>query len=223
MTASITLRIRIFNKILKEFYDNLEIDKFKLKFQKIKKYNEFKQFNEEITKNIKDVIDMNYELIDKVKLLKKYKNASSNFIEDNKEVIFNYIKNLYYATIEDQEYAEKIKKILSMKIDDNLLLKLFTQDSLGIKKIVEEISEEIKPFLEQFDLKDLDVDLDSGNMQNIIQDALKTGTINIKGKTAEQTKKINELIQFIQEKVKEKIESGKININELKNSIKNLV
>lgn len=220
-SASITYRIRVFNKLLKEFYDNLNITK--IKFQKIKKYNDFKQFNLEITENIKDIISMDYILIDKVKLLKKYKENSGNFIEENKEVIFNYIKNLYYTTIEDPEYAEKIKKILSMKIDDNLLLKLFTQDSLGIKKIVEEISEEMKPFLEQLDLKDLDVDLNSNSMQSIIQDALKSGTINIKGKTPEQTEKINKLITFIQEKVKEKIESGKININELKNSIKNLV
>lgn len=202
---SINIRIKLFNKIYKEFHDSIEC---KNKFKKIFKYDIIKNYYDDITDNINKLIEQDLTIFDDTQILKSLKN-SKNFDESNKEVIFQFIKNLYYATIEDKVKAEEVRAILSIDIHENLL-SLFTDKNSDLMKLALEIQQEIMPMIEQLDIKDLDIK--NINVQELVSNAIKTGKIDIKGNTPEETKKIQELVKLIKEKVQDKLKTKKINL-----------
>lgn len=213
ISASITYRIRIFNKLYYEFHNEINIPN--LKFSKIKKYKDFQQYNKEISNNFEDLVKNDFSIFNKIKLLNKYK-SSDKLTLDNTKVIFDYIKNMYYTTIENKEDADKIKALLSMSIDTEELIKLFMDDEIGLKSLLDELMTEISPLLEQLNITEEDLTSNNLNMNEILEESMKAGKPTIKCNDPEMKKKLETIIDFIQTKVKSKLESGAINIDTLK-------
>jgi hypothetical protein len=221
-SVSITQRIKIFNKIYKEMHDDL-IEDSNIKYDKIKKYNLIYDFNKQISENINTIIEGNViELSKNVKLLKKYsayiKEKSENN-KENKDIIFNYIKNLYYVTFENKEEADKISELLDMDLT-GIMGSLFNSGSGNkLMKFATELAEELKPLYEGLEISNLE----NVDIQSLIQDALK-GNINpdsiSKNLSDTDKEKLEKLIKIIKEKISEKIQSGDLDINELKKMLK---
>ncbi len=215
--SSIDKRIKVFNKLLKEFHDALNVP---FKFVKITKYIDIKNFKESLTDNISLIIQKNLEVfnIKEIKILYKYK-ESENLIESNKEVIFTFIKNMYYTTFEDKEEADKIKDLLSLEIDTNSILDFFNNDKNGLMKIVTDMAHEILPEVQALDIKNIE----TIDIQNLIQSALK-GNLDLESLSdkinIEEKEKVKQLIELIKIKVEQKINSGVINKNMLKDLMK---
>jgi hypothetical protein len=123
---------------------------------------------------------------------------------------------MYYTTIENKDDADKIKSLLSMSVNTEDLLKLFTDEEVGLKSLIEELMKDITPLLEQLDIKEEDLTSNNLNMNEILEDSMKAGKPVIKCSDPEMKKKLEHVIDFIQTKVKDKIESGSINMDALK-------
>jgi hypothetical protein len=220
-SASITQRIKIFNKIYQEMHNELD-EANTLKYDKIKKYNIMNDYNKQITKNINMIIEKNIEIVSKIKLLKKYNSiikqkVSSN--PENNDVIFTYIKNLYYITFENKEDADSIRSMLDLELND-MMSSLFTSGSNNkLMKFAMELAEELKPIY-----TDMQIDnLEGIDVSSLIQDAMK-GDINVnnisKNLSEADKGKMENLINIIKEKITAKIQSGELDINELKKMLK---
>lgn len=220
-SVSITQRIKIFNKIYKEFHDELDMSG-KLKYDKIKKFNTVNEYNKQISENINMVIEKNVQIISNVKLLAKYSVLINNKINENmanKDVIFSYIKNLYYITFENKQDADSISAMLDMNIDSVLGGLFNSGENNKLMKFAMDLAEEIKPIYSEMNIENLE----GIDIQSLIQDAMK-GNINVnnisKNLSDSDKEKIERLITIIKEKITSKIESGELNINELKKALK---
>lgn len=216
--SSIDKRIKVFNKLYKEFHDN--INNSSIKFSKITKYLDLKGFKDIITENISYILqkDLNIFTIKQIKLLYKYQ-GSHSINNTNKDTIFTFIKNMYYTTLEDKEEADRVKELLSLEIDANTLLDFFNNSNNGLMKIITDMAHEILPEVESLDIKNVN----KINIQDMIQNILK-GDMDIdsihNGLDTEDKEKIKKVIEIIKVKVEEKISSGAINKNMLKEMMK---
>jgi hypothetical protein len=211
---SINKRLKVFNVIFEEFHNDVNC---KAKFIKVKKFNEFINFQKQVNLNIKDILNQDLGFFNKIKLFKNYVeliriNASLN--EENKDILFKYVKNLYYLTYEDDTQSEQIKGILEMKDGDimNIVnLMLSGEDGEKVAEFVKEIAKELEDEL------DLNIDgLDNIDIQKLITNVLQGGDLNDQGLNEDSTKKLQNVIEVIKEKVKVKMTEGKIPIKEIK-------
>jgi len=211
---SINKRLKVFNVIFEEFHNDVNC---KAKFIKVKKFNEFINFQKQVNLNIKDILNRDLGFFNKIKLFKNYVeliriNASLN--TDNTDILFKYVKNLYYLTYEDESQSEQIKGILEMKDGDimNIVnLMLSGEDGEKVAEFVKDIARELEDEL------DLNIDgLDNIDIQKLITNVLQGGDLNDQGLNEDSTKKLQNVIEVIKEKVKVKMTEGKIPIKEIK-------
>jgi hypothetical protein len=225
--VSISKRIKVFNSIFLEFHNDL---KPKFSFEKVKKFKEFSQFQISVNKNLQLLLKNDVSLIDNIKLFKKYTQTIKSSIEtipENKELVFKYIKNLYYLTFEKQSEADEIKAVLEMSSGDiHSLINLMMsgEDGDKVKKFIQDIADEIGPFAESLDIQGLEnIDIQSlvssslnGAFQ---QQSSSSDSLNIlpDNLSTEDSEKFQKLVELIREKIKQKIETGQFPKNEFKN------
>lgn len=222
---SISKRIKVFNSIFLEFHNDL---KPKFPFEKVKKFKEFNQFQLSINNNLQLLLKNDLTLIDDLKLFKKYNQlikSSIAVIPENKDLVFKYIKNLYYLTFEQQDKADEIKAVLEMSSGDiHSLINLMMsgEDGEKVKKFIQDIADEIGPFAESLDIKGLEnIDIQSlvssslqGAMNQSNSDSLNICPENL---SDEDSSKFQKLVEMVREKIKQKIETGQFPKNEFKN------
>ncbi len=225
---SISKRIKVFNSIFLEFHNDLNP---KFSFDKVKKFKDFNQFQVNINKNLELLLKSDIKLIEQIKLLKKYTQvvkANIELIPENKDLVFKYIKNLYYITFEKQSEADEIKSVLEMSSGDiHSLINLMMSGDDGekVKKFIQDIADEIGPFAESLDIQGLEnLDLQSlvsnslnGAFQQ--QSSSSSDSLNIvpENLSQEDSVKFQKLVELIREKIKQKIETGQFPKNEFKN------
>ena len=215
--VNINTRIKVFNNILNEFHNDISPN---FQFKKIKKFKDFQNFQKQVEQNIALLLNKDVNLLNKISILKAYETiAKVRIVEtaDNLDIIFKYIKNLYYLTFENEQQANEIKSILELNgndLMDIVKVMLSGEDGKKVQEFVEKIQEEIMPFYNELDIKGLE---DVTDIQNLVSSCITgTGNAKLDNLSEEDNVKLQQLIEKIKEIVNHKVQSGEVPKNEIK-------
>lgn len=198
------LKIKIFNECFVDMQKNIKLVLKKthhLTFR-VESTRELFEFVEQMEENMQHFIEQNVELLKNVKLLDKFFTNKPTLSQKNKEAVWKYLDSLYTLASGKKREQQLVKKQESFDIQkmSGLLETVMNDEKSGLKELIGDISSTL-----QESLKDKKVD-----QNQLIQDLLS-------GKTDSSGINFEEIISNATDSLKEKVDSGSIDINQLKN------
>ena len=192
-------RIKIFNKLLKEFTNDLEIiykTDLKLKAKDIKFLDTFR---EEVNFVKEDFLSSNPKVLKNISLCKKLE-LDNKPLRENSNSIWKHLHNLYLLSLNDTDNQESAcKQIVQIKQEDS-------KDVMT--DLVTDISSQLSESLNGKDLSTLNpMDLFGGIMQGKVIEGID----------------FSQILKVTAEKIQHKVESGEVDIEQLKNQASSML
>lgn len=209
-------RIKIFNKILKEFLEEYKkiVNKDYYQIVKVKEMHVLTNFQNEIKNNVELFLECDKKVFGYITLCK---DISLDKLEKEIETnIWQYLHNLYIITILEserkEEFANRSKERLRQRelsltrnTNTNSIGNLLgsIMGNPGLSNLIEDISKEVSKKLEGKDLSHIDP---NELLSNLLSGNGETSGINF-----------NEIIHTTKEKFQDRVDSGEIDVKSLQN------
>lgn len=194
-------QISKFNKIYIEMQKNLRtVVKMNEKNHKIHKHKEIQLFIIQLEKNMDLYKSMDTKLFEKVLCLYKVFGKNTVLDKKNTKIVWEYLNVLYTIATGKKQEEVKPKEPLDLSKMTSLVNNLMNDESNGFKQIVDSISKKLES-----SIGDKDVD-----QTQILQDLMS-------GKLQSNGIDFNEIISTAATTLKEKIDSGEVDKDNIKN------
>lgn len=195
-------KIRTFNRIYKELQHNIKtvLKKSTHKSFEVTDIKVVDFFGEQMDTfhNLYDARDV--ELLKKVDLLQKFFFNKPSLSQQNKEVVWKYLETMYSLAKEEKKELVKVQAPLDLTNLSGLLGNLMNDKDSGFGNLISDISKNLEGKITgAVDQTQILQDLMSGKMES--------GGINFQ-----------EIIQQATSSLKDKVDSGEIDIEKLKNT-----
>ena len=201
-------KLAIFNKIFKEL--QLKIKTVMKKSsdpsyvaENLEDLNKFASQMSEfvVLYNTRDI-----ELLKKVDLLSKFFNGKPSLSSSNKEFVWKYLETLFSLVKEQKQELVKQPTPLDMNNLGSMVSGLMADKSNGFGALIEDISEKLKGKIGTTDNLD-----QSAILADLMAGKMESGGINF-----------GEIISQATSSLKEKVDSGEIDVNKIKDMADNL-
>lgn len=197
------LKIKIFNECFVDMQKNIKLVLKKthhLTFR-LKSTIELIEFVEQMEENMQHFREQNIELLKKVKLLDKFFINKPALSQKNKEVVWKYLDSLYTLASGKKREQQLVVREEPFDIQKmtGLLETVMSDEKSGLRELIGDISSKL-----QDSLKDKEI-----NQAQLIQDLLS-------GKSDSSGINFGQIISNATDSLKEKVDSGSIDINQLK-------
>lgn len=196
------LKIKIFNECFVDMQKNIKLVLKKthhLTFR-VESTRELFEFVQEMEENMKSFQEKNVDLLKKVKLLEKFFINKPALSQQNKDVVWKYLDSLYtLASGKKTQQVVKAEEPFDIQKMSGLLETVMSDEKSGLRDLIGDISSKL-----QDSLKDKQID-----QAQLIQDLLA-------GKSDSSGINFGEIITKASDSLKEKVDSGSIDINQLK-------
>jgi hypothetical protein len=194
-------KVKIFNKIYKELQRDIKVALKKTTHHSfiINNLEEIDNFSKQMTENNKLYLEKNVDLLKKVDLLSQFFFNKPALTSSNKEVVWKYLEAMYSMSIgEKQEVVKQNDPLDVTKLGEMVNLLMNDKES-GFGSLIEDISEKLRGKLEGND------EDKSKMLQDLMAGKMESSGINFK-----------DIITQATDSIKEKVESGEIDINKMK-------
>jgi hypothetical protein len=195
-------KIRTFNRIYKELQHNIKtvLKKSTHKSFDVTDIKVVDFFGEQMDSFLNLYEARDVELLKKVDLLQKFFFNKPPLSQQNKEVVWKYLETMYSLAKEEKKELAKVQAPLDLTNLSGILGNLMTDKDSGFGNLISDISKNLEGKITgTVDQTQILQDLMSGKMES--------GGINFQ-----------EIIQQATSSLKDKVDSGEIDIEKLKNT-----
>jgi len=221
-------RIKLFNKILKNFLEQYNVVSSEQFSMKIKEFSILETYNSDIEKVKEQFINCNQECFKTISLCNKINldNITPEIYNNNKKIIWKYLHDLYFITLEKvtDDVLLDSKRSINNLITELIVAKSKTNEipgipgipdisalfgQVGMNDLINDITQQVTEKLQGQDLSDLN--------PNELMSQLISGNNSIKGVD------LSSIIQNSLTSIQTKVSNGEIDLEQLKSVANNFV